>query len=125
MVYDYIDTVWDIDDYLTNIAPNNLLDLNTKFANLLKNNYSTGISPDDYMTLLKNTYVSHDNFLIDRVTSVPNDTSPYYTNPFKIIDKPYVKNYILSKNYWGNEVAVYALCMKLKLNWTIFIIKIY
>ena len=68
------------------------------------------------MTLVKNTYTSRDNFLIDRVTSVPKNTSPYYSNPFKIVDKPNIKNHILSKNYWGNEVAVYAMSMKLKLN---------
>mgnify|MGYP003334447067 FL=1 len=48
-------------------------------------------------------------------TNVPIDVASYKT-PFKPLLKQEVKGYILSSNYWANDIAITAVCITLKLN---------
>lgn len=116
LVYEYVVNEWDLDNYLKNIAPVNAKELNVRFANRLSG-YPTGITNEDYMVLAENIYKSNDNFLVEMISTVPKNTDPKYTAPFTVItDKKKIKDYILGKNYWANQVAIYALCWKLKIN---------
>jgi hypothetical protein len=116
LVYEYVVNEWDLDNYLKNIAPVNAKELNVRFANRLSG-YPTGITNEDYKTLVENIYKSNDNFLVEMISTVPKNTDPKYTAPFTVItDKKKIKDYILGKNYWANQVAIYALCWKLKIN---------
>jgi len=118
LVYEYIVNDWDLDNYLKNIAPVNAQELNDEFARRLAGYPQVpGISKEDYMVLAVSVYKSKDNFLVEMVPSMPKNTDPKYTAPFTVIDnKKKIKDYILGKNYWANQVAIYALCSKLKVN---------
>ena len=124
LVYNFLQNWPSLDDQFVNsqIYAN---DLNDKFtiainglqSALRANGQSDNISPENYLDLATNVYMSNENFLINNVTKIPilvND----YERPFKIIQKSQaqLKNYIVSNNYWANAVAIYALCDQLKLN---------
>jgi len=117
LVYNYIKNLKTLDDLLENAAVSNADVLNDKFqaglVNLTLNNLDN--DEEEYRKLASDIYKSNDNFLVQNVDSIPkmaldND------NPFKPIRKENLENYILSKNYWGDEIAIEALCIELKLN---------
>lgn len=129
LVYEFINLWEGFPSFLKNIAPNNVSQLNEIFRNTLKEYESNGtnITQEEYLKIAKSIYVTHDNFCVEFVNSVPEpptshpvndfdyENSDYY-NPFKIIQKNNIKDYILSNNYWANEIAIMALSSKLKLN---------
>lgn len=58
------------------------------------------------------------NFLVKKPVSVPDDPN-YFMEPFTAIDinnMDELKQYILSPDYWANEIAIDALCHQLKIN---------
>jgi hypothetical protein len=118
LVYEYVVNEWDLDNYLKNIAPVNAKEMNDEFARRLAGYPPVpGISNEDYKTLAESVYKSNDNFLVEMLPSVPKNTDPKYTAPFTVINnKKKIKDYILGKAYWANQVAIYALCWKLKIN---------
>ena len=74
------------------------------------------------MELLRTTYLSpnYSNFLIFKPQNPPvNDND--YEKPFSLVNRDNLESYILSQDYWANEVAIAALCNELKIN--IIIIK--
>lgn len=123
IVFNYILNWSDLDDYLKNVVPANVDDLNTKFAaqlNAIKDalrasGSSDYISPDNYLQIANDIYIENENFLVKSPKTVPIDISNYET-PFKPLIKTEIKDYILSNNYWANQMAIIALCTTLKLN---------
>ena len=125
-VYDYLMSPrGDLDTKLTSAIPS-VDGLNGLFIQgLLERNYvrgSTKLLDEDYIVLLNSVYNSSDysNFLISKPTT-PSTIEDEYENPFRLVNKNNLQKYILSSDYWANEVAITALCDKLKLN--IIIIK--
>jgi hypothetical protein len=97
-------------------------DLNKKFLQeLTERGYGTqefSLSNDSYLELMNNTYKSLPNFLVKKTSDVSDDPN-VFTSPFSAIDKNNMnelKQYILSPDYWANEIAIDALCHQLKLN---------
>ena len=87
--------------------------LNASFTKSLSNK---GISDQDYLKLLDSTYINSDNFLVYKPSNVPKDINTY-REPFASIKEiKQIKDYILSKNYWANELAITALTYFLKIN---------
>ena len=75
------------------------------------------LSNDDYMELLRHIYFSPDysNFFISKPQQPPvNDAD--YEHPFILVDRGNLEAYILSSDYWANEVAIIALCNELNIN---------
>ena len=113
----------ELDEKLINIAPVNADNLNNIFSqsiNGIKRTLREAGNPDDisneqYIELANDTYKSNENFLVANIDSVPIHIEDY-EKPFKPITKEKLKEYILSNYYWANEISIYALCDKLKLN---------
>jgi hypothetical protein len=53
--------------------------------------------------------------MIKNVTGISIDIDEYEA-PFKVLNKSEINNYILSNNYWANELAINAMCSELHLN---------
>jgi len=123
LVYDFLENNIEIDDLLKNIAPANVNNLNNIFSKnlnvlnqtLREEGNSQGISMEDYLELAKDIYKNNENFLVDSVESIPFEIENY-EKPFKIIQKQNLKKYILSNNYWGNSLSIYAISFILNLN---------
>ena len=123
IVFNYIINWTGLDDYLTNVVPYTVDDLNNKFAtqlNAIKAELraagsSDYISPENYLRIANNIYSENENFLVKLPKSVPINISNY-ESPFTILLKTEIKGYILSNNYWANQIAILAISIKLKLN---------
>jgi hypothetical protein len=124
LVFKYLQSWTELDRYLLNIAPVNADDLNELFSRQLNgieaalrtsNASSNEIAPDAYVRIANDIFNSRDNFLVKNVEGVPIDITDYY-RPFKVLEKGQIKNYILSSNFWANEIVINALCVELQLN---------
>jgi hypothetical protein len=121
-VYNYlISPKGDLDDKII-LASIEVDDLNNLFYKELTDRQYIrgGISPlltdDNYKQLLNNVYTSTDsNFLVEKPSEVPTNVNDY-ERPFKVVTRDTLEEYVLSNNYWANEVAITALCQKLSLN---------
>jgi hypothetical protein len=119
IVYDFLLT-WDmLDTQFKIIAPAIVNELNTKFKNELDTikaiSSADNIEPEQYVQTANNVYMANDNFLVENITQVPINVKDY-ESPFKVLPETKLKEYIMSNKYWANEVALYALSKKLKLN---------
>ena len=72
------------------------------------------LTQEQYVSELNNTYFSESNFLIYNPGKIPIDINNY-NKPFRVIKKAEVYNYIISKNYWANDIAIDAICSTLKI----------
>jgi len=123
IVANYIENWSSLDDFLLNVSPANVTILNQAFSDeinaiklaLKSSGKSDYISPASYIQIANSVYASNDNFLVKMPTNVPIDVASY-ESPFKRILKQEVKGYILTSNYWANDIAITALCITLKLN---------
>jgi hypothetical protein len=123
LVVKYLETWNGLDDYLLNIAPVNAEQLNNLFTQQLngiklalrESGMSDEIAPDAYVRITNDIFNSRDNFLVKNVERVPIDIDDYNT-PFKALERGQLSRYILSSNFWANEIVIYALCSELQLN---------
>jgi hypothetical protein len=123
IVANYVANWSSIDDFLTNVAPVNVADLNKAFSDeinaiklaLRNSGKSDYISPASYIQIANSVYVNGDNFLVKMPTNVPIDIASY-ESPFKALLKHEVTGYINSSSYWANDITITALCITLKLN---------
>jgi hypothetical protein len=134
IVLEFLNSWEGLPSYIRNVAPNNVERLNGIFKDTLRAYEFNGdiITPEDYLNIANSIYATHDNFFVQPINSVlevPSrpvsdseidsefhfENSDYY-NPFKLITRSNKQDYILSSNYWANEIAIMALSSKLKLN---------
>ena len=78
-----------------------------------KKNENKNNSETMLMDIITNIYYSNDNFLIKKPTIITNEN---IQNPFKIVNKSEIKNFIESSDYWANTIAIDAICDMLGLN---------
>ena len=67
------------------------------------------ITDENYLDIVNNVYHSDTNFLVKKPEEVPKELDLYYS-PFRVITKQEFQQYILSKNYWANDIATDAIC---------------
>ena len=123
LVSDYIQKWEGLDNYLINVAPVNAKELNDLFIQQIngikKAQIDSGDSPeitkDNYIRIANDIFNNNDNFLVKDIETVPIDIDEY-DKPFKVLEKGQIDKYILSSNFWANEIVIYALCSKLQLN---------
>ena len=123
LVSDYIQNWEGLDNYLINVAPVNAKQLNDLFIQhingIKKAQIDSGDSPeitkDNYIRIANDIFNNNDNFLVKDIETVPIDIDEYAI-PFKVLEKGQIDKYILSSNFWANEIVIYALCSKLQLN---------
>ena len=123
LVVKYLQSWSELDRYLLHVAPFNAEELNDLFEQqingiklaLRESGESDDITPDTYIRIANDIFNSRDNFLVKNVESVPIDIDEY-NKPFKVIEKGQISRYILSSNFWANEVVINALCVELQLN---------
>jgi hypothetical protein len=123
LVVNYLQSWSELDRYLLNVAPFNSEELNDLFEQqingiklaLRESGESDDITPDTYIRIANDIFNTRDNFLVKNVESVPIDIDEY-NKPFKVIEKGQISRYILSSNFWANEVVINALCVELQLN---------
>jgi hypothetical protein len=121
LVYNYLNGPnGDLDNKI--IAATGIVDmLNNDFLQELNDRqYIRGnrnITNNDYMELLRHIYFSpnYSNFLISKPQQPPVSDDDY-ENPFSLVDRGNLEAYILSSDYWANEVAIIALCNELNIN---------
>jgi len=115
LVYNYlISSEGDLNGKLTNTSPVAAEELNTDFNNALASS-NPPQNIEDYIILLNNIYKSKENFLIIKPDN-REITDIKKNSPFRVVDKQNLEKYILSGDYWGNNVAIEALCNELGLN---------
>ena len=123
LVVKYLQSWKELDTYLLNIAPVNADELNKLFEEqingiqltLRESGNSDEITPENYIRIANDIFNSRDNFLVKNVENVPINIDEY-TTPFKVLEKGQIQRYILSNDFWANEIVIYALCTELKLN---------
>jgi hypothetical protein len=123
LVVKYLESWAELDRYLLNIAPVNADDLNDLFSQQLNgietalkaSGSSDEIAADAYVRIANDIFNSRDNFLVKNVERVPIEITDYY-RPFKVLEKGQIQRYILSSNFWANEIVINALCVELQLN---------
>ena len=100
------------------VALSNVDELNTTFENTVKElQTSTGeaLTTEKYVETANDIRKNSDNFLVNSVKSVPINVDDYF-KPFTVMNIDEIKTYIMSNDYWANEIAIYALCNELGLN---------
>jgi len=95
--------------------------LNEIFKNTMNTMYSTEADKKQhYMSIIDDVYTSHPNFFILKPNSIPVSTNPFSNgivlDPFRAITESEIANYIESKDYWANEVAISAVGSEIGLN---------
>ena len=119
LVYDYLSDKKNKDileiSFIT--AESYMNDLNNKFKLALEESKNNNINIDEktYIDIARNLYKTNENFLVQNITSIPIDVNDY-DNPFKLVEISNLENYILSNDYWANNLAIDAICKKLRLN---------
>jgi hypothetical protein len=73
------------------------------------------ITKEQYLTELANIYNANPNFMIFKPSIVPIYINEY-ENPFRVVKKSEIKQYIASRDYWANDVAIEAICDKLHIS---------
>jgi len=93
-------------------------DLNDKFNQAIENLKTSlnvqDLTPEQYLSELNNIYHSNTNFLIYNPGKIPIDINKY-NKPFRVLEKSEIPEYIRSKNYWANDIAIEAICSKLNI----------
>jgi hypothetical protein len=118
IVYKYIKSL--DDEVLTHmflVSESYLEELNDKFKEVIdsnKVNLGRDMNPEEYKIELDNIYHMYPNFLVYKPQSVPIQIDDY-DKPFKIIKKSQLEEYIKSKDYWANDIALDAVCSLLKI----------
>jgi len=108
---------FDYDD-VENFTYISLQEINNAFLNKFqtkKNELNRDLNENEYIDLINNIYMYHDNFLIDKPTKMPNDEKTK-NEPFTILPKEKVREYIYSSYCQGNVMAVKAMSKMLGLN---------
>ena len=95
------------------VARLNVNTLNTEFSNSIRN-YPV-YSDEEYIERLNDIYSTNDNFLVYKPTNRPLDIDKD-DRPFRLLTPMEIKNYFYSKNYWGDEFAIKAICNVLGIN---------
>ena len=94
------------------IGTANVDNLNSKFKKSIEDNPPS--TDDEYMERLEIIYKSDENFFVYKP-----DRKPIYIDdekaPFRILEEHQISNYIRSKNYWGDQFAIEAICNILKI----------
>ena len=67
------------------------------------------INSEQYINEINNIYNGNNNFLIYKPERVPIEVQKYFS-PFRVLQKREIPNYIRSKNYWANYVAIETIC---------------
>jgi hypothetical protein len=119
LVLEYIQGLGDtIINNMLVIAEEQVERLNISFNDAieeLKGNLGvTELTPEQYLSELNNTYFSNPNFLIYNPGRSPVEVDKYNT-PFRVLKKNEINDYIMSKNYWANDIAIEAVCSKLNI----------
>jgi hypothetical protein len=100
------------------VALSNVDELNITFENTVKElQTSTGeaLTTEKYIETANDIRKNSDNFLVNSVKSVPINVDDYF-KPFTVMNIDEIKTYIMSNDYWANEIAIYALCNEIGLN---------
>ena len=95
------------------VARLNVNILNTEFSNSIRN-YPV-YSDEEYIERLNDIYSTNDNFLVYKPTNRPLDIDED-DRPFRLLTPMEIENYFYSKNYWGDEFAIKAICNVLGIN---------
>jgi len=113
-----IDLGENVVDTMLSVAEEQVEPLNTKFQDTIqKLKLSLNvpeITQQQYLDELTNVYNSNSNFMIYKPKIVPIDIYEY-NNPFRVVKQLEIPNYIESRDYWANDVAIEAICDKLKI----------
>jgi hypothetical protein len=99
-------------DEMLSVASNYLEDLNKEFeisVRRLENEFGRDLTQTEYLDTINNIYNSHENFLIKKPKSIPIYIDQKY-KPFEVLKNNEISNYIMSKDYWANNIAIEALC---------------
>ena len=101
------------------IAQEQVDNLNEEFSNSISGLKAqlgvNELTKDQYLTEINNIYNANSNFLVYKTKIVPIEFDKY-DNPFRVLKKSEIQNYIKSKDYWANDVAIEAICDKLQIN---------
>ncbi len=69
---------------------------------------------EEYMERLNAIYIGDDNFFVYKPESKPIYIDEE-SNPFKLVTEGQIPSYIRSKQYWGDQFAIQAICAILKI----------
>jgi hypothetical protein len=94
-------------DELFYIGTTNANELNEQFRQSLIDNPVN--SDEIYIERLNNIYTSNENFLVHKPTRKPVLVDEEET-PFRVLRSSEIENYMKSKDYWGDEFAIEAIC---------------
>ena len=123
IVSTYIQNWEGLDEFLAIPAKAKASELNSKFVEqinatkqaLIENGEPDDISSDNYLMIANDIFNGNDNFLVKNIERIPINLDDYET-PFRVLEKSEINRYILSSNFWANEIAIQALSSHLKLN---------
>lgn len=95
-------------------------ELNNQMDAKIKTNQGLLVDQNEYMATLLTIYGnSDDNFLVYKPTTFPTKLQEQ-TNPFRSITMTELESYFMSTDYWGNYIAMNALCKILRVNTVVF-----
>ena len=99
------------------ILQNNAEEMNDMFQVAYENFIQNvgPVTPENFKVLVDNIYFNDekDNFLVKKPTEMTEET---LKKPFSMITSSELESYINSSDYWGNPIAINALCEMLGLN---------
>ena len=99
----------------------NVNELNETFENQVKTIKSESgpefvLSTEQYIEIANDVRNNSDNFLVNVVREVPIEDANYFKPFSEINNADEIKDYLMSKTYWANEIAIYALCSEIGIN---------
>lgn len=135
LVLDYITSYFstDLNEYLRVKAPSNAIYLNNAFnkrveefkgnkknKKFFKDELNDSLNnelKDECNKIILDIFRNNNSFLISYEDNLVDDNNKIISDPFKVVEKNKVDDYILSDKYFGGDkTAIDALCFKLKLN---------
>jgi hypothetical protein len=97
-------------------------ELNRDFEKAIKHTITLGhkINTKEYFAQVTNIFGPSGKFLISTFYLLnniiqPNPSDPNYLKPFVIVQREQFKHYILTRDFWGNELAINVLREQLSL----------
>ena len=112
-------------DNFFNQFQSNVDNLNTKFNHMIRQPFVSDVNNEEdesnenesnerYNTILTHLYKTNPNFGVTFSLNIPSNQNEYY-KPFKKVNANQLENYILSNQYWGDSLSIYAIVSELKL----------
>ena len=90
-------------------------EINANYLNDLFKKVLPNVTKDNYLDIIENIYTTNDNFLVEKPTTVPTNSTKF-ENPFSSTNENNTRDFIESTYYWADNTTIEIINQVLLLN---------